>query len=71
LAVTLRLFLLFSYAAQTGLEGLKALLGSKRALRRARIRTYLQVIRALAWSRAADLPPAAPNADTQNRGDGK
>ncbi|HVO72055.1 MAG TPA: glycosyltransferase, partial [Aggregatilineaceae bacterium] len=71
LAAALRLFLLFSYAAQIGLEGLKALLGSKRAMRRARIRTYLQVIRALAWSPAADLPPAVPNAATQDRGKGK
>jgi GT2 family glycosyltransferase len=70
LAAALRLFLLFSYAAQTGLEGLKALLGSKRAMRRARIQMYLQVMRALAGSRAADLPPAAHSVATQDRGDG-
>jgi N-acetylglucosaminyl-diphospho-decaprenol L-rhamnosyltransferase len=70
IAAALRLFLVFSYAAQTGLEGIKVLLGSKRAMRRARIQTYLQVIRALAWGRAADLPPAAPNAATQDQGTG-
>jgi N-acetylglucosaminyl-diphospho-decaprenol L-rhamnosyltransferase len=48
-AFALRLFLLLSYIAQIALEGLKALLGSKRKMRRARIATYIQVIRALAW----------------------
>jgi N-acetylglucosaminyl-diphospho-decaprenol L-rhamnosyltransferase len=65
-AVGLRLFLLASYTVQTGLEGIKALLGSKRAMRRARIRTYIQVIRALVSGRAADLPPTASQAAKQD-----
>lgn len=48
LALALRLFLLVSYGLQIALEGTKATLGHKRALRRARIRTYWAVIRALA-----------------------
>ncbi len=48
LALALRLFLLVSYGLQMALEGAKAALGHKRALRRARIRTYWAVIRALA-----------------------
>lgn len=47
-ALALRVFLLLSYIIQVITEGAKALLGSKRGLRRARMRTYLQVIRALA-----------------------
>lgn len=48
LALALRLFLLVSYGLQMVLEGAKAALGHKRALRRARISTYWAVIRALA-----------------------
>lgn len=48
-ALALRLFLLLSYTHQLLLEGTKALLGSKPAMRRARCATYLQVIRALAY----------------------
>lgn len=44
-AVLLRLFLLWNYAWQIGIEGLKALLGSKRTLRRERISIYWQVLR--------------------------
>jgi GT2 family glycosyltransferase len=44
-AVLLRLFLLWNYAWQIGIEGLKALLGSKRTLRRERIGIYWQVLR--------------------------
>ncbi|MBN1964527.1 MAG: glycosyltransferase family 2 protein [Anaerolineae bacterium] len=51
LALALRLFLLISYVVQVILEGVKALLGSKRAMRRERITTYAQVIRALALGR--------------------
>ena len=47
-ALALRVFLLLSYSAQIGIEGGKALLGSRRTLRRERIQTYWQVIRALA-----------------------
>lgn len=47
-ALALWLFLLFSYSSQIMIEALKALLGSKRDLRQARMRTYAQVIRALA-----------------------
>jgi hypothetical protein len=47
-ALALWLFLLFSYLSQIMIESLKALLGSKRDLRQARIHTYRQVIRALA-----------------------
>ena len=46
-ASVLRLFLLASYAQQLALEALKALLGHKREMRRARVRTYGQVLRAL------------------------
>ncbi len=46
-ALALRAFLLLTYMIQVGLEGGKWLLGSKRALRRARIGTYGRVIRAL------------------------
>ncbi len=41
----LRLFLLSQYAWQIGLESLKGTLGSKRDLRRQRVRVYWQVIR--------------------------
>jgi len=44
-AGALRLALLAMYAWQIGLEGVKALLGHKRAMRRQRIRTYWQVVR--------------------------
>ncbi|HEX3050094.1 MAG TPA: glycosyltransferase family 2 protein [Aggregatilineaceae bacterium] len=47
-AWSLRLFLVLSYLAQMAQEGLKALLGSKRAMRKERLRTYGQVVRALA-----------------------
>jgi N-acetylglucosaminyl-diphospho-decaprenol L-rhamnosyltransferase len=47
-ALALRVFLLLSYSVQIGVEGGKALIGSRRALRRERIQTYLKVIRALA-----------------------
>lgn len=47
-AFALRSFLLLSYVVQLAQEGIKALLGSKRPMRRARIATYAQVIRALA-----------------------
>lgn len=47
-AFALRACLLLSYAWQIALEGGKALLGSRRALRRERIATYRRVIRALA-----------------------
>jgi GT2 family glycosyltransferase len=46
-ALLLRLFLLASYAQQLALEGLKALLGHKREMRWARVRTYWQVLLAL------------------------
>ncbi|NWF70448.1 MAG: glycosyltransferase family 2 protein [Chloroflexi bacterium] len=45
LALALRLFLLLSYAAQIGIEGVKSLLGHKRALRQERMRAYWQVLR--------------------------
>jgi GT2 family glycosyltransferase len=48
LALALRLFLLLSYMIQIPLETLKWMAGSKRAMRRARIVTYWQVVRALA-----------------------
>jgi N-acetylglucosaminyl-diphospho-decaprenol L-rhamnosyltransferase len=41
----LRLFLLLNYAWQIGLEGAKALLGHKRAMRRQRIQVYWAVVR--------------------------
>ena len=41
----LRLFLLGSYLWQIGLEGVKGLLGSKRALRSQRMKVYWQVVR--------------------------
>lgn len=44
-AQLLRSFLLFSYVGQMGVEGLKSLLGHKRALRQERIRTYWEVLR--------------------------
>ncbi|RPJ01401.1 MAG: glycosyltransferase family 2 protein, partial [Chloroflexi bacterium] len=47
LALALRGFLLLSYGAQIMLEGTKALLGNRRPMRTRRVRTYLQVIRAL------------------------
>ncbi len=47
-ALALRAFLLLSYALQIAQEGGKALLGSRRAMRRERIATYRRVIRALA-----------------------
>ncbi|PJF35751.1 MAG: glycosyltransferase family 2 protein [Candidatus Thermofonsia Clade 1 bacterium] len=50
-AAVLRLFLIMSYFHQLLLESLKGALGSKRALRRERVRLYWQVIRAL-WSSA-------------------
>lgn len=50
-ALALRLFLLLSYMVQIAQEAAKALVGSKRAMRRARIGTYAQVVRALAWGR--------------------
>jgi N-acetylglucosaminyl-diphospho-decaprenol L-rhamnosyltransferase len=48
-ALALRLFLLLSYMHQFALESLKALVGSRRAMRRARLATYAKVIRALAF----------------------
>ncbi|MBN1563727.1 MAG: glycosyltransferase family 2 protein, partial [Anaerolineae bacterium] len=48
IAFALRLFLLVSYLAQIAQEGLKALVGHKRAMRLERINVYRQVIRALA-----------------------
>jgi N-acetylglucosaminyl-diphospho-decaprenol L-rhamnosyltransferase len=50
-AFALRLLLLVLYGYQLVLESLKALVGHKRALRRARCATYIQVIRALALER--------------------
>ncbi len=44
-ANVLRAFLLLSYAWQLGLEALKGMLGSKRAMRRARVQAYWQVLR--------------------------
>jgi hypothetical protein len=41
----LKTFLLINYAWQIGLETIKSLLGSKRDMRRERIRAYWQVIR--------------------------
>ena len=41
----LRLFLLSQYVWQIGLEGVKGLLGSKRALRKQRVQVYWQVVR--------------------------
>jgi hypothetical protein len=64
-ATGLRLYLLVSYAAQAGLEGVKAHLGSKRAMRRARIQTYRQVARALARKRGPETSPAAANQKTK------
>lgn len=46
-ALALRVFLVLSYLAQLEIETGKALLGHKRAMRRERITTYIQVIRAL------------------------
>jgi hypothetical protein len=50
-AFALRVFLLLSYMVQIVQESVKALIGHKRPMRRARIATYLQVIRALAGGR--------------------
>jgi GT2 family glycosyltransferase len=50
-AFALRLFLLVSYAWQLVLEAAKGILGHKRALRRARARTYWAVLGALALGR--------------------
>ena len=50
-AFALRWFLLVSYAWQLLLEAAKGLLGHKRALRRARVRTYWAVLGALALGR--------------------
>jgi GT2 family glycosyltransferase len=44
-AYMLKTFLLINYAWQIGLETIKSLLGSKRDMRRERIRAYWQVIR--------------------------
>lgn len=44
-AGVLRAFLLLSYAWQLGLEALKGILGSQRAMRRARVQAYWQVLR--------------------------
>lgn len=44
-AQALRIFLLLNYIWQIGLEGVKGLLGHKRALRRERIQGYWQVLR--------------------------
>ncbi|MEQ8677441.1 MAG: glycosyltransferase family 2 protein [Aggregatilineales bacterium] len=44
-ASLLRAFLLSTYAIQIGIEGIKSLLGSKRAMRQERIQAYWQVIR--------------------------
>jgi len=70
-ATGLRLFLLASYAAQAGMEGIKALLGSKRAMRRARVRTYRQVVRALARNRGSETPLAAAYQVTKRRDSGE
>ncbi len=50
-AFALQLFLLVSYSWQLALEAAKGLLGHRRALRRARVRTYWAVLRALALGR--------------------
>lgn len=50
-ALALRGFLLFTYAWQLVVEGVKGLLGSKPALRRQRVRAYFDVLR-------SGLPPA-------------
>lgn len=47
-ALALRVFLLLSYTLQIAQEAAKGLLGSKQPLRRARVITYVQVVRALA-----------------------
>ncbi len=41
----LRLFLLKNYALQLGIEAIKGLIGHKRALRKARVKTYWRVLR--------------------------
>lgn len=51
IALALRAFLVLSYSIQLVQESAKALLGHKRALRRARIATYRQVIAALLTGR--------------------
>jgi N-acetylglucosaminyl-diphospho-decaprenol L-rhamnosyltransferase len=43
--VCLRFFLLLNYAWQMGLEGAKALVGHKGAMRRQRIQVYWEVVR--------------------------
>ncbi len=50
-ALALRVFLLLSYVVQLAQEAIKALLGHKRAMRLERVRTYAQVIGALALNR--------------------
>lgn len=45
MAASLRAFLLFSYAWQIALESFKGLLGSRRPMRRERVRAYWQVLR--------------------------
>lgn len=54
-ALALRVFLVLSYFAQLALEGVKALLGHKTAMRRERITTYRQVVRALATGQHGEL----------------
>ncbi len=44
-ATCLRVFLLSQYVWQIGLEGVKGLLGSKRELRKQRVKVYGQVLR--------------------------
>jgi len=44
-ALLLRIFLLLNYTWQIMVEGIKALLGSKRTMRRERITVYWQVLR--------------------------
>ncbi|HSD85285.1 MAG TPA: glycosyltransferase family 2 protein, partial [Anaerolineae bacterium] len=44
-ATVLRVFLLGSYVWQIGLEGVKGLIGSKRGLRKQRVKVYWQVVR--------------------------
>mgnify|MGYP000480172851 CR=1 FL=1 len=44
-ATCLRVFLLSQYLWQIGLEGVKGLLGSKRELRKQRVKVYAQVLR--------------------------
>jgi hypothetical protein len=44
-AALIRGFLLLSYLWQIGLESIKGLLGSKRSMRRERVKVYWQVVR--------------------------